>query len=97
MTIKSILEEFENLAPEYGKWRIDRNLAKAWLTQKLTEYRNSVIDECIGVVPESTHVLTGANLQHSKEELYCCIECYEDKFFNMCGTQTINRLNNFKV
>ena len=31
------LEEFDELAPEYGKWRIDRNIAKSFLSTALGE------------------------------------------------------------
>lgn len=33
--IKRQLEEFESLAPEYGKWRVDRNMAKAFLKESI--------------------------------------------------------------
>lgn len=58
----------------------------------LTEYRNSVIDECIGVVPKR-------NPEQDCEPIGCtCGWCrYSVEPFNDCRSQTINNLNNLKV
>jgi hypothetical protein len=50
---EKIIEEFKNLAPEYGHWRIDRNLAGAWLKQKLSEYRQSLIASIEGEIAKT--------------------------------------------
>lgn len=34
-TIQKILEDFDQFAPEYGKWKIDRNLAKSYIRSSI--------------------------------------------------------------
>ena len=101
MTIESILEEFENLAPKYGKWRIDRNLAKAWLTKKLTEYRQSVIDDIKTKIKQMEKKMNG---QEVDEWNKCHAPIYADEGwiryeegFNEAVFEFIDNLNNLKV
>lgn len=52
--IETKLQEFEKLKlEEYGKWRIDRNVAKDFLRQSMLEAMETVLEEAELPKPES--------------------------------------------
>jgi hypothetical protein len=43
--IEKKINEFDDLCPEFGKWRMDRNLARGFLIKSLTIQREEILNE----------------------------------------------------
>ena len=43
MSKEKILEEFDKISPEFGKWRMDRNMARAFLSHAIDQTREETI------------------------------------------------------
>lgn len=59
VTKESIVKEFMALAPEYGKWKIDRNLASSWLFEVYDRIYSQAIDDAVGVMSSAVGVVEG--------------------------------------
>lgn len=46
-----------------------------------------------GAVEKADHVKRGKNKNHSNDEVYCCIECFEDDKFNAAISQSQSQLS----
>ncbi len=47
MSKETILEEFDKISPEFGKWRMDRNMARAFLSKAIDQTREETIKEIL--------------------------------------------------
>lgn len=70
MSKETIMEEFANLAPEYGKWRIDRNIAKHFISKVYDLVRLETIKEVEEVLDEYFKgLIMMPNPQATKEKI----------------------------
>ena len=81
-----LLREFDELAPEYGKWRIDRNIAKQFLSSSIQKVVAEERERCLKCVPDfkDTSESQTLDIWHS------------DTGFNSCRKQVIEAINNLK-
>ena len=92
MSKETILEEFDKISPEFGKWRMDRNMARAFLSQAIDQTREETIKEVEEMLPREKPMNT-FSFALGGEELQLHMRF---KGFNDCRGEVKDALNNLK-
>lgn len=99
MTYKQILKEFDELSPEMGKWRVDRNAAKSFLKQSFIKYLQWEVERLekskrVIIICSDTSIDEGIACRSCSEGYSSCDNAQQEFIYNQAISDQTTHINN---